>query len=119
MLRMLTACVVVTVCASAAHAQTTTGLFGCSTDNDHERCALKTRPKPPSLSPARTITLSRMLAWTIPAGHTAAEENAIPPREPRLHTLTAYVRKIGLSEDDCDFNGRRGNTTLATTNPVE
>jgi hypothetical protein len=34
----------------------------------------------------------------------AAEEDAIPPREPRLYTLTAYVRKIGLSEDDCDFH---------------
>jgi hypothetical protein len=65
---------------------------------------MKTRSKPSSLASAKPVTISDVLAWAIPARHTAAKDVAIPPREPRLYTLTAYVRKIGLSEDDCDFH---------------
>src|SRR5436309_2967905 len=70
--------------ATTAHAQTA-GLFGCSTGENHERWTLKNRSKPSSLSSAKSITLSDILGWAIPAGHTVSDENAIPPREPKLY----------------------------------
>src|SRR5436190_16861737 len=81
------------------------GMFGCSTPNtDHERWTLKHRKKPASLAGAKRVTISDILDWKIPAGHTDTEEEAIPPREPRLYSVSGFVRKVQLSDDDCDFH---------------
>src|SRR5262245_53312409 len=87
----------------------THGLFGCDTGTNHERWPLKTRAKPPSLAGAKTIALATILHWAIPAGHTDAEHDAIKPREPKLYTVTGFVRKVKFSDDpaenpDCDLH---------------
>jgi hypothetical protein len=73
------------------------GVFGCQTDANHERQALKTRSAPPSSAGASARTLAQVFDWAIPAGHTDAEQNAIKPREPKLYQLTGFVRKIKRS----------------------
>ena len=93
---------------ATAHADQLHGVFGCDTGEHHERWALKTRSKPASLAEAKSITLAQMLTWAVPAGHTDSEQQAIPPREPKLYTVTGFVRKIKLSDDetnpDCDLH---------------
>jgi hypothetical protein len=91
-------------CAATTALAQTDGLFGCSTGDNHERWTLKNRSKPSSLASAKSITLADILGWAIPAGHTVSEEDAIPPREPKLYTLSGFVRKIKLSDDDCDLH---------------
>jgi hypothetical protein len=100
---MLVALLVAASPASAV-AQTTNGLFSCSTGENHERWALKGRSKPSSLASAKPVTLATVLSWAIPAGHTDSDEAAIPPREPKLYTLSGFVRKIKQSDDDCDLH---------------
>src|SRR5712691_8724139 len=78
--------------------------LGCSTNSNHERWSLKTRSKPNSLASAKTVSLATILGWAIPAGHNATETAAIPPREPKLYTVSGLVRKIKLSDDDCDLH---------------
>src|SRR5260221_4074369 len=73
--------------------------LGCTTDSNHERWSLKTRPKPHSLASAKTVSLATMLGWPIPAGHDAAETTAIPPREPKLYTVSGLVLQIKVSGD--------------------
>ena len=102
--RVLLGLLTVMFAARPAVAQATTGLFSCTTGENHERWALKTRPKPSSLASANPVTLGDLLGWAIPAGHTVADETAIPPREPKLYTVTGVVRKIKQSDDDCDFH---------------
>ena len=48
--------------------------------------------------------MADILGWAIPAGHTVSEEDAFPPREPKLYTLSGFVRNIKLSDDDCDLH---------------
>jgi hypothetical protein len=58
-----------------------------------------------ALAGTREGCLSRRSAgWAIPAGHDASETAAIRPREPRLYAVTGFVRKIKLSDDDCDLH---------------
>jgi hypothetical protein len=85
---------VLTITVPNAQAQTTQGLFSCTTDNNHERWALKTRSAPASLASAKPVTLAQILSWAIPAGHTVADVDPIPPREPKLYTVTGFVRLI-------------------------
>jgi hypothetical protein len=80
------------------------GLFGCETDMNHERQALKTRAAPSSLAGATSRTLAQVLTFAIPAGHKDTERDAIKPREPKLYQVTGFVRKIKLSDDDCDLH---------------
>jgi hypothetical protein len=96
------ACLAVLGVAARAPARPTA--FGCTTDDAHERWALKTRSKPHSMAGAKTVSLATVLRWAIPAGHDASETAAIPPREARLYTVSGFVRKIKLSEDDCDLH---------------
>src|SRR5947209_7292270 len=91
------------VCAANAHALTS-GMFGCSTGESHELWQLKNRAKHSSLSSAKPVTLATVLGWAIPAGHTDSEMTAIKHREPKLCTLSAYVRKIKASDDNCDLH---------------
>ena len=85
-------------------AQQLTGLFGCTTTDNHERWQLKQRPKPQSLSTAKVISLDTILGWAIPAGHTDHDEGAIPPREPKLYRVSGFVRLIKQDPVDCDFH---------------
>ena len=78
--------------------------LGCTTGDGHERWALKTRSRPRSLARAKTVSLATILGWAVPAGHDATDAAAIAPREPRLYTVSGFVRKIKLSDDDCDLH---------------
>jgi hypothetical protein len=69
-----------------------------------ERWTLKQRKQPSSLAGAKSVSITDVLAWKIPAGHKDSEEQAIPPREPKLYTVSGFVRKVKLSDDDCDFH---------------
>jgi hypothetical protein len=88
----------------AARARAQPSALGCAAEGDHERWALKTRWKPRSLTSAKAVSLPTILAWAIPADHGAGETAARRPREPRLYTVSAFVRKIKLSDDDCDLH---------------
>jgi hypothetical protein len=88
----------------AARARAQPSALGCAAEGDHERWALKTRSKPRSLTSAKAVSPPTILAWAIPAGHGAGETAARRPREPRLYTVSAFVRKIKLSDDDCDLH---------------
>src|SRR5437870_11313959 len=60
--------------------------------------------RPHSLASAKGVSLGTILGWAIPAGHDTNDIAAIPPREPKLYTVSGFVRKIKLSDDDCDLH---------------
>ena len=80
------------------------GILGCTWDDHHERWQLKTRPKPGSLASADAVAVPDVLAWAVPLGHHDTENTAVVPKEKHLFTLTGFVRKIKLSDDDCDLH---------------
>jgi len=94
----------VAVVLVAGRARAQPSALGCDAEGDHERWALKTRAKPRSLTSAKAVSLPTILGWAMPAGHGAGETDAIRPREPRLYTVSGFVRKIKLSDDDCDLH---------------
>ena len=63
----------------------------------HERWDLKKRKKPASLADAKIVTIAQILDWKIPAGYKKTDNDAIPPRETRLYTVSGFVRKTKLS----------------------
>lgn len=71
----------------------------------HHRWALKTRPIPSmgeALRGLNVVTVADLLAWTVP--RVKRTDNAIDLKERTIYELTAYVRLIKLSTDDCDIH---------------
>ena len=49
-------------------------------------------------------------------GYKKTHNDVIPPRENKLYTVSGFVRKVKLSDDDCDFHLELAPSGTATTN---
>jgi hypothetical protein len=81
------------------------GLPACSTTTTHDRWAMKTRPAPETVAPIE-VSVGEVLTWEVPAPEDGARHSEDPQsdRETQVYQITAYVRLVKQSPDDCDLH---------------
>ncbi len=107
-LAVSTVCVISALSSSYAKPGKTSCPCGETKSTTHERMAVKDRSIPweSDLKAAQDLTVTEVLQWQTPdplPDHSPTSTTTLPQEKP-LRQVTAYIRLVKLSPDDCDYH---------------